>query len=329
MSVSLYVKTLQYSYESIERKIKKLPIQPYRSLNNSSKKDVKVGVISLQYKKYKTINHLIKEIYDLLQKSVAEGAQMVVFPEYTGMLLLPIIGCKEVQIRRKAFDIGNTIEDVKKYSDVVADIFCAMFSTFASTFNIYIMAGSMLIYENEKIMNRAFLFDFIGGIAGEQDKICISENERLNGVIAGSQLKIVNTQMGKIAILIGEDQNYHELFAYSVSQKANLILAPSRTGACFVGNDMAFRVNDSNIYALKSVLNIDLFSLKKENISGIFAPYQLTRNHDGRYKLSYKCCNECVVAPLDYSKLSETLDIYNTDSNLVFYQNQYRSIYKQ
>lgn len=329
MSVSLYMKTLQYSYESIEKKIKKLSIQPSQSLNHVSKKEIKVGVISLQYKKYKTMNHFIKEIYDLLRKAVLDGVQIVVFPEYTGLLLLPIIGCNSLAIKNKAFDIGSITEDVEKYSDVLADIFCAMFSTFASEFNIYIMAGSMLVYEAEKMINRAFLFDYIGGIAGEQDKICINQNEKLHGVIAGSNLKVIQTKMGRITILIGEDQNYHELFACSVNQKANLILAPSRTGACFIGNDMAFRVNDSNTYALKSVLNIDLFGVKKENISGVFAPYKITRNYDGRYKLCYKCSNDCLVATLDYTKLTQTSDSYNSDTNPIFHKNQYGSIYKQ
>lgn len=328
MSVSLYMKTLQYSYESIEKKIKKLSIQPSESLNYISKQDIKVGVISLQYKKYKTINHFIKTIYDLLQKAVLDGVQMVVFPEYTGLLLLPIIGRQGLKIKNKTFDIGSIIPDVKKYSDVLADIFCAMFSTFASEFNIYIMAGSILIYESEKITNRAFLFDYIGGIAGEQDKICVNASEKLHEVVAGSDLKVINTKIGKVTILIGEDQNYHELFACSVNKKANLILAPSRTGGCLIGNDITFRVNDSNTYALKSVLNIDLFGVKKENISGVFAPYKITRNYDGCYKLSYKCSNNCLVAKIDYTKLSQTADIYNSDKNPVFYQNQYFSIYQ-
>lgn len=150
------------------------------------------------------------------------GAELLVFPEYGVMELAMLAGAK----------VANDLEGcLHAVSDRIADA-DSLHSDLATKYKVHILAASAPVFDaqyGERPVNRARLFTPTGAM-GIQDKQIMTRFERDPwGVVPGGPLRLFDTALGRIGVLICYDAEY-PLFGRALSD-AEVILVPSCTEA--------------------------------------------------------------------------------------------------
>jgi len=96
----------------------------------------------------------------------------------------------------------------------------------AVSYNINIIAGSMPHYRNQKLHNVSYLLRRDGSWDA-QYKLHITPDERTWwGILGGSKLKVFDTDVGKIGILICYDVEFPELARVLTEQGVQILFVP-------------------------------------------------------------------------------------------------------
>ncbi|RMC35679.1 carbon-nitrogen hydrolase family protein [Paracoccus alkanivorans] len=149
----------------------------------------------------------------------ADGAELLVFPEYGAMELASLGG------REAAGDPEASLHEVARHADAV----CALHEKLAARHGCHILAASAPVFEADRPMNRAVLYGPAGRI-GHQDKQIMTRFERDDwDVTGGSGLRVFDTALGRIGILICYDSEFPLLGRVLAEAGAELILVPSCT----------------------------------------------------------------------------------------------------
>jgi predicted amidohydrolase len=179
---------------------------------------------------------------------VAQGARIVVLPEYLAFELASILDAKT------RADFGATLAALQA---VHAD-WLRLFGGLASAHGIHLLAGTFLLAQaNGKYRNRAYLFAPDGSHVF-QDKLALTGFEKARGVIEpGDTLKVFDSAHGRIAIAICYDSEF-PLYARAQREAgARLLLVPSCTdteaGATRVRIGCMARALENRIYVARSV----------------------------------------------------------------------------
>jgi predicted amidohydrolase len=164
----------------------------------------------------------VDKITHWVAQAAGNGAQLLVFPEYGAMELATLAG------RDVALDLQASLRAV---ADLVpqAD---ALHADLAQRFGVHILAASAPVYDTDYgtlPVNRARLFTPSGAMAA-QDKQIMTRFEREDwGVAAGSGLQVLDTDLGKIGVLICYDSEF-PLLGRALSD-VDILLVPSCTDA--------------------------------------------------------------------------------------------------
>ncbi|WP_353717309.1 carbon-nitrogen hydrolase family protein [Dyadobacter sp. 676] len=148
------------------------------------------------------------------------GAELLLFPEYGAMELVSIF---DAEIRN---DIRRQIHEL----NALKDNFCKTFEMLAAKYGVIIVAPSIPVIEEDRNLNRAFVFSS-DGLAGYQDKFFMTrfEDEHWGIESAPKQLTVFEASWGKFGIQICYDVEF-PLGAHKMCEAgAQLILAPSCT----------------------------------------------------------------------------------------------------
>ena len=155
--------------------------------------------------------------------AAAQGAQLLVFPEYAAMSLAALlpVGTK-----------GQLQAELRAIQPWHAD-WLALHAELARKHQVHILAGSFPLQINHAApaiyRNRAHFFA-PNGKQGWQDKWMMTRFEtELWGIGAGKQLKVFDTALGRIGINICYDVEFPLLARAQVEAGAEIILAPSCT----------------------------------------------------------------------------------------------------
>ncbi|SMX42471.1 carbon-nitrogen hydrolase family protein [Maliponia aquimaris] len=157
-----------------------------------------------------------------VSEAAGAGAQLLVFPEYGAMELATLAG-REVA--------GDLEASLKAVSDLVpqAD---ALHAALARRFGVHILAASAPTFDPQigpRPVNRARLFAPSGAM-GVQDKQIMTRFERETwGVVAGGPLRVFDTALGRIGVLICYDSEFPLLGR--ALRDVDILLVPSVTEA--------------------------------------------------------------------------------------------------
>ncbi len=162
------------------------------------------------------------KLSDWVLSAVGQGADLLVFPEYGAMELAMLDGPQVAEdLERSAEAITRMIPDVDD-----------LHSRLAVRHGVHILAASAPVFDTDlgpRPVNRARLFTPTGG-RGVQDKQIMTRFERDDwDLVPGGPLRLFETGLGKIGILICYDCEF-PLLARAL-QEADLLLVPSCTEA--------------------------------------------------------------------------------------------------
>ncbi|MGZ3215164.1 carbon-nitrogen hydrolase family protein [Paracoccus sp. T5] len=149
----------------------------------------------------------------------AQGADLLVFPEY-GAMELASLGGPAV-----AGDLEASLHEVARHWPHVEDLHLQL----ARDHGCHILGASGPVFEGGRPVNRAVLYGPDGRI-GHQDKQIMTRFEREDWDVTGAPgLRIFDTALGRIGVLICYDSEFPLLGRVLAEAGAELLLVPSCT----------------------------------------------------------------------------------------------------
>ncbi len=318
---------------AVERILRTRPQRPSTELNFVSKANVKLAVVQMELRPYRSLSDLIEHLQSIIAKAQDYGAQLISFPEYIGLLPL-MLSPSLMELVGDFFDALSeedyeTCREILRFfdeqlSDMLFTCYYNIFALLAHQSKLYIHAGSTLLFSSGKCYERSFLFGPDGEAVLEQDKLFLSPAEKAVGICPGEDVELCETPLGRIAILPGNDSNFFEPAKAASQLGAHLILCPRTPTEA--DNQVAercgpwMRCQEQALYALVSrfVGKLDTFQFRGK--AAVFAPYEATKtNKTGIVIQSEQNDAEdvlCSRVNLEYLDLS--VDLYAADSNPAF-----------
>ena len=162
---------------------------------------------------------LVQRMRASVSEAVEAGAELLLFPEYAGCAAA-LIGTPEDDpaARVWAERMADKAEDWR-------DLHLAL----AQEFGVWIVAGSLCARSEGGLVNRAYILGPEGQV-NWQDKIILTPYEREEMKLTGGQgLRLFETGLGRIGILICYDSEFPLLARALVVAGAEMLLVPSAT----------------------------------------------------------------------------------------------------
>ncbi len=161
------------------------------------------------------------KLTDWVGRAVGQGADLLVFPEY-GAMELASLGGAEV-----AADLERALHEVARWRAAADGVHLRL----AVAHGVHILGASGPVFPvpGGRPVNRATLYG-PGGIVGHQDKQIMTRFEReIWFVEPGAGLRVFDTPLGRIGVLICYDSGFPLLARRMVEAGAEVLLVPSCT----------------------------------------------------------------------------------------------------
>ncbi|KTS77757.1 amidohydrolase [Pseudomonas oryzihabitans] len=161
--------------------------------------------------------HLI----ELCEEAAAAGSQLLLLPEYAGLVLSGQLPAAERS------DLQGSIAGIQPLLPAWRDLCEGL----ARRLQLYLQPGSLPVLDDDgRYRNRAWLFG-PDGCLGHQDKLMMTRFEREEWNIVGGRegLRVFDTALGRLGILICYDSEFPLLARHLAEAGADLILVPSCT----------------------------------------------------------------------------------------------------
>jgi predicted amidohydrolase len=155
-----------------------------------------------------------------VSQAAAQQAKLLVFPEYGSMELASLFG--EAVYR----DLDKQLHAMQE----VYPEYEALHRQLARQFDVMILASTFPVKQSDNsFRNRANLYG-VDGLIGFQDKLIMTrfENEQWQ-IHAGDEIKVLETDIGRIGINICYDSEFPLISHQQVEAGADIILVPSCT----------------------------------------------------------------------------------------------------
>jgi predicted amidohydrolase len=159
------------------------------------------------------------KIADWVATGAGTGAQLLVFPEYAAIEQAACFG-------------PEVYSDLQKTLHKVAELAASrvqLHADLAKKHNVHILVGSGPVLKSDgRFVNAAQLVT-PAGLIGEQEKIIMTPFERDWGISGGAPLRVFETALGMIAVLICYDSEFPLLARALAEAGAEIVLVPSCT----------------------------------------------------------------------------------------------------
>lgn len=177
---------------------------------------IRLGLVQWQMRHFKTIDAFYEQVEFFVNVMADYKSDFIMFPEFFNTpLLAPFNHLSE---RESMFKLAELTEEIKN-----------KISEFAISYNINIIAGSMPIVENDDLYNISYLLHRDGKI-DEHRKIHITPNERkFYGMKGGNEIKVIDTDCGKVGLVICYDVEFPELPRILADQGMKILFVPYLT----------------------------------------------------------------------------------------------------
>ena len=236
-----------------------------------------------------------------ISEAAARGAKLAVFPEYGAMELAALDPATMGDLAGSLVSVAALLPQVDR-----------LHTELAARFDIHILASSAPFRRaDDSFVNRARLFA-PGGKIGVQDKLIMTRFEREQwGIAAGGPLRVFDTALGRIGVLICYDSEFPLLARAQIEAGAQLLLVPSCTdslhGYWRVRLAAQARAMEGQCYALQAPLvgeadwspAIDI----NRGAAGIFAPPDGAFPDDGIVALGELDAGQWLYGEIDLARV--------------------------
>ncbi|HPF92317.1 MAG TPA: GNAT family N-acetyltransferase [Tenuifilaceae bacterium] len=184
---------------------------------NVEKTTVRLGLVQWQMRPHNSFDSLIEQIEFFVDAVSDYQSDFALFPElFNAPLMAP-------------YNDMGTAEAMRELAKYTAPLL-EKFKEFAVSYNINIITGSLpYVNSNGSLQNVSYLCHR-NGLVDEYRKIHITPNERETwGMIGGNEIKVFDTDCGKIGIVVCYDVEFPELIRLQADQGMNILFVPFLT----------------------------------------------------------------------------------------------------
>ena len=182
----------------------------------SKKREVRIGVVQWQMRPAYDIETVIDQAEYFIDTVSDYQSDFILFPEFFNAPLL-------VQFNEETQ--AKAMRRLARFSEPIL----ARMKEFAVSYNVNIIAGSMPLVERNRLYNVAYLCRRDGTHEAVK-KVHITPNEReAFGMVGGNEIRALDTDCGKIGILICYDVEFPELPRLLREQGAEILFVPYMT----------------------------------------------------------------------------------------------------
>ena len=305
---------------------------------------LRAAALQVEIKLFKEPLDYAAEAHRRIREAATAGAHLVAFPEDNNLSLLGMLpGVEEMGEAVNGDEPGAapaagapeiSVADVIRYAGpVMAPFLETLYSTLAAAYGLYIMAGSFLLPDGERVVNRSFLYGPDGGLIGRQDKVHLMPIEAEWGISAGTEFNLFETPAGRMAAPVCMDATYFETFRILELQGAEIVILP-------IANPEPYnywlalrgiwpRVQECPLYGIKSALVGRVLGFEFTGRAGIFAPVELTPDSSGVLAEVESPHGEgMAVAEIDLDALRDLRSAHPwRDSNPALYRRYFPRLY--
>lgn len=179
---------------------------------------IRLGLVQWQMRHFKDIDSFFEQVEFFVNVMADYKSDFIMFPEFFNTpLLAPFNALSE---RESMFKLAELTEEIK-----------IRLSQLAISYNINIIGGSMPYADTEKddLYNISYLLHRDGKI-DEHRKIHITPNEKkFYGMKGGNEIKVIDTDCGKVGLVICYDVEFPELPRILADQGMKILFVPYLT----------------------------------------------------------------------------------------------------
>lgn len=177
------------------------------------KKIVRLGLIQWQMRPYKGMDDLMKQVEYFIDAVAGYQSDFALFPEYFNAPLMA---------ENNHLSEPEAIRELAKYTEPII----RRLSEFAVSYNINVISGSMPEVRNEKLYNVGHLCRRDGSVE-KFGKMHVTPDEvRIWGMQGGDEIKVMDTDCGKIGVLVCYDVEFPELSRLMADQGMDILFVP-------------------------------------------------------------------------------------------------------
>ncbi len=183
---------------------------------NATKKVVRLGLIQWQMRPYKNLDELLHQAEYFIDAVSGYRSDFALFPEFFNAPLMA---------ENNHMQEPQAIRELAKHTATIVQ----RFSELAISYNINIISGSMPEIKNDRLYNAGYLCKRDGTVE-RYEKLHVTPDEvKVWGMDVGSQLKVFDTDCGKIGILICYDIEFPELSRILAELGMDILFVPFLT----------------------------------------------------------------------------------------------------
>jgi predicted amidohydrolase len=269
--------------------------------------DLSVATVQFALRAEPTVEAFLAHTRESVEQAVAQGAEVVLFPELASTGLLGSINDHEVTTASVAADYRHVLTG---YAQSIADGLIRL----AAAHGVVIVGGSHnRTAEDGSLRNTAYVAHPDGRLE-LQDKIHLTPQEHALGVRGGDELLVTKLGPFTAGVLICADIQFPELSRHLVHRGVDLILCPSltwnRRGVHRVRTGCQARAIENQLYVVMSPLVGDsglpsdapLYAVGRALVTG---PVDRTVGvNDGVLAVAETAHEQVIVQTLDHDLLT-------------------------
>nr|WP_317631600.1 carbon-nitrogen hydrolase family protein [uncultured Flavobacterium sp.] len=190
--------------------------EPEARSNSVTKSKIRIGLVQWKMRLFTDLQDFYDQVEFFVQAVSDYGADFAMFPEFFNTpLMSPYNDLLEVEAMHKLAELTD---------EIVTKI-----HQFAISYNINIIAGSMPELKDGNLYNTSYLCHRNGKLDA-YSKIHITPNEmKYYGLKGGNEIKVFDTDAGKIGLLICYDVEFPELGRILADQGMQILFVPFMT----------------------------------------------------------------------------------------------------
>ncbi|MBS9402699.1 GNAT family N-acetyltransferase [Halomonas sp. TRM85114] len=264
---------------------------------------VRVGAVQWQMREFESVEAVLQQVEYFVDALSDYQSDFAVFPE---LFNAPLMG---LQDRAAQQDQQAAIRFLAGFTEQ----FKTELSRMAIAYNINIIAGSMIeVGEDDRLYNIAYLCHRDGEIE-RQAKLHITPQERRDWVIdGGDELRVFDTDAGRVGIQICYDVEFPELSRLLADQDMDILFVPfwtdTKNGYLRVRHCAQARAIENECYVVlcgsvgnvPSIENLDIQYAQ----SSVFSPSDFAFPHDAVLSETTPNTEMVMFSDLDLTRLT-------------------------
>ncbi|UXP31735.1 bifunctional GNAT family N-acetyltransferase/carbon-nitrogen hydrolase family protein [Reichenbachiella agarivorans] len=183
---------------------------------SARKKVVRLGLVQWQMRPYQNLDDLMQQVEYFIDTVSGYRCDFALFPEFFNAPLMA---------ENNHLGEADAIRELAKHTEAIVD----KFSELSISYNINIITGSMPEIKDEKLYNVGYLCRRDGTV-DRYEKIHVTPDEaKVWGMQGGDEIKVFDTDCGKIGVLICYDSEFPELSRLLADDGMDILFVPFLT----------------------------------------------------------------------------------------------------